>query len=144
MNCGKDLQYKEQGQTKISSSFIRNKGESTCITQVYDEGWPDYLVNNPPPIQIFVRIFGGVFYLNGIKMPTLILKRGQKYQFNVVTGTETFYFTKVKGGAPFSHPPTNYSVYTIIVDESFPACLYYTSSVSKNIGGLIQILGISP
>lgn len=118
-----------QGKTSVSSSFIRNRG---VITE-YDCSPNPNETNNPPPVHVYVRITNSEpkqFIINGKISPRLLLKRGGKYQFNIVTDCCDFYFSsKPKGKADiFGIPPISYDTRTYRITDNVPARFYYTSS----------------
>lgn len=116
--------------TAVTSSFIRTKG----IPTYFDNPLPDSVVNNPAPIPVYVRLKDGRFYLNDRPSPRLVLQRGGKYQFNIVTGCCPFYFSSKPGGQPdiFGIPPTEYDLRTYVITHKLPARFYYTSVSGKS------------
>lgn len=59
--------YTTNGQSFVSTAFIRNRGYSSDMTRNYDEGWPDYLTNNPPPVQLFIRLWNSKKELSALR-----------------------------------------------------------------------------
>ena len=119
---------------KVTSTFIRNKGLPTY----FDNPLPNSVVNNPPPIPVYVRLQNGRFYINGKDSPRLVLQRNGKYQFNIVSECCPFYFSSKPGGASdiFGIPPTTYDLRTYVVNDTVPNKFYYTS-VSGKSGELV-------
>ena len=155
-NFLKSLNTQSSGPDKtwISTSFIRNRGLSTPVTKSYDDGYPDYLTNNSPASQLYVRIGQSkkdpskvVFWINGYERPRLFLTKGKKYQFNVNTYKYPFYFTSdITGGNGNVNNlsyviPASYYVQTFTINGKFtPKKFYYQSTLSKNMGGEIFII----
>ena len=147
---GKTTSY--TGGTWVSSGFIRGRGQPTFVTAEYDAGYPDYLTNNPPPIQIFVRVQPSqydpskkVFWINGWERPRLVLTRGKKYQINIVTCGHPFFFTKDSTGghgiveSVTNIPPTGYFVTTFNVTPDLPKEFYYQCTLHPGMGGKVLI-----
>jgi len=140
------------GGTWASTAYIRNRGQTSFATMVYDEGWPDYLVNNPPAINVYVRVAPSqydknkmVFWLNGWERPRLVLTRGKKYQFNIVTAGHPFILTSDPNGGNGSQgqvgsvSQTDYFVFTISVSKETPTNFYYQCSNHPGMGGKVFV-----
>jgi len=133
----------------VSSSFIRNKGQLTFPTLPYDLGFSPIFTNNPPPINVYVRLATNPttnktsYWVNGRERPRIVLKKNTKYQFNISTIGIPFYFTKDPIGGngnnlPLTNvPPTDYNLQTFTFDSKFPEKFYYQSSAIPDIGGEI-------
>nr|QBK87893.1 MAG: beta-sandwich protein [Marseillevirus LCMAC202] len=140
------------GGTWVSTAFIRNRGQTSFATQVYDEGWPDYLTNNPPPTPLYVRAAPSqydanklVFWINGWERPRLILTCGKKYQFNVSTCGQPFYFTSDPEGGNgdkgnvTSVVPSDFYVSTYTMNPGVQQKFYYQSANKAGMGGEVVI-----
>ncbi len=135
----------------VSSGHIRNQGQLTFPTLEYDLGYSSIFTNNPPPINVYVRLATDkttnktTFWVNGRQRPRLVLKRGQNYQFNISTIGIPFYLTTDPIGGngnnlPLTNvPPVDYDLRTYTIDNTFPCKFYYQSSAVQNIGGEIVI-----
>lgn len=138
----------------VSNNYIRNRGEVTFPTLEWDLGYEDKFTNNQPPSLIYVRTESAaalngksVFYLNGYQQPRLILTRGKKYQFNINTNGQPFFFTSDPTGGPNSVAgnittinPSAYDVRTFTITDEFPKTFYYQSSHHPGMGGQVVIL----
>lgn len=146
---GNDLPMSQQpGRTWVSTSFIRSNGQLSIPTRAFDEGYPNYLTNNAPPSQVFVRVEPSqkdpsklVFYLNGYQQPRLFLTCGKKYQFNINTRGHPFYFiTNDKKQVVGNFPPTDYFVTTITVNPDLPKSFRYECAAHPGMGGEVVVL----
>lgn len=144
--------HKCKGQgTWVSNAFIRNRGQTSFPTESYDEGYPDYLTNNPPPKPLYVRVAPSiktgkpVFWINGWERPRLILTCGKKYQFNVNTHGHPFYFTTNKDGGTgdvnniTAVKPSDYYVYTYTMNPGVPGEFYYQCTLHPGMGGKVVV-----
>jgi hypothetical protein len=149
--CGNKTESTTGG-TWVSNAFIRNRGQTSFATEVYDEGWPDYLTNNPPPTPLYVRVAPSqtdpkkmVYWINGWERPRLILTCGRKYQFNVNTCGYPFYFTTdSKGGQGNKDPvsqvvPSDFYVYTYTMNPGVPQEFYYQCANISDMGGKVLV-----
>ncbi len=152
--CG-DKAISGTGGTWVSTSFIRNRGQTSFATEVYDSGWPDYLTNNPPPTLVYVRAAPSqydakkmVFWINGWERPRLVLTCGKKYQFNVSTCGYPFLFTsESKGGNGnkgnmngIAGPvPSDFYVSTYTINPGLPKKFYYQCANNSDMGGEVII-----
>ena len=126
----------------VSSGYIRNRGEFTFESLPWDLGYPDNLTNNPPPTPLYVRCAVSqydptkrVLWVNGLQQPRLVLTRGRKYQFNVMTcasGGGFFFTSQAPAGRAdgnvgnLTHiEPSDYFVSTIVINDKFPTNFYY-------------------
>ena len=150
--CNGDSSVNLSGGVWVSNSFIRNRGQPTFPTLQYDEGWPDYLTNNPPPTQLYVRTAPSqydknkiVFWINGWERPRLLLTHGKKYQFNVSTAGNPFYLTvDPQGGVGDKNNigpniPSDYFVTTVTINN-LPDRFYYQSANTPGMGGEVVII----
>lgn len=150
--CGKKT-ISDTGGTWVSNAYIRNRGQTSFPTEIWDEGWPDYLTNNPPPVPVYVRVAPSqydrtkmVYWINGWERPRLVLTVGKKYQFNVSTCGHPFYFTTDsfggngnKGGVT-SVPPADYFVSTFTMEPGqVPNQFYYQCSNHPGMGGEVVL-----
>jgi hypothetical protein len=140
------------GGTWVSNAFIRNRGQTIFATKVYDEGWPDYLTNNPPPTPLYIRAAPSqydpkkmVFWINGWERPRLILTCDKKYQLNVSTCGHPFYFTTdPKGGNGNKDnvtqvTPSDFYVSTYTMNPGVPKKFYYQCANHPGMGGEVII-----
>ena len=140
------------GGTWVSSAFIKNRGQTSFATETYDEGYPDYLTNNPPPTPLYVRVAPSqydasklVYWINGWQQPRLILTCGKKYQFNVSTCGQPFYLTTDPTGGngnkdPVSQVvPSDFYVYTYTINPGLPGEFYYQSANGAGMGGKVIV-----
>jgi len=134
--------------TWISTAFINNRGLPT----IFNEPIKDYLTNNTPAVQVFVRIAPStnnpsklVYWLNGKESPRLVLTRGKKYAFNVVSHGYPFYFTTDNIGGNGNKNnisqllPSDYFSNTFTMTDDIPNTFYYQCSTHPNIGGQVVI-----
>lgn len=140
------------GGTWVSNAFIRNRGQTSFATEIYDEGYPDYLTNNPPPTPLYVRVAPSqydpnkmVYWINGWQQPRVILTCGKKYQFNVSTcGHPFFLTTDAKGGngnkgGVSNVVPSDFYVYTYTINPGLPGEFYYQCANHSGMGGKIIV-----
>jgi len=152
LRCNDGKTESGTGGTWVSSSFIRGRGQTSFATEPYDSGWPDYLTNNTPAVQVFVRVAPSgdgsgrsVYWINGYERPRLVLTRGTKYQFNIMTCGHPFYLTTAETGGQgdvsnvTSVPPTDYFTTTIYIDDKMPCDFYYQCSLHDGMGGNVII-----
>ncbi len=150
--CNENKSCSGTGGTWASTAFIRNRGQTSFATHVYDEGWPDYLTNNPPPTPVYVRAAPSqydstklVYWINGWERPRLVLTRGKKYQFNVSTCGQPFYLTsEPKGGQGNKNnvtavAPSDFYVTTYTIAPGMPSKFYYQSAKLAGMGGEVGI-----
>ena len=153
ITCKDGQSTSKTGGTWVSNSFIRNRGQTSFATEIYDEGWPDYLTNNPPPTPLYVRVAPSmktpgkmVFWINGWEQPRLILTCGRKYQINVVTAGQPFYLTTdPQGGKGAVEPvsqvsPSDFFVATYSINPGMPKKFYYQSTNSAGMGGEVVVI----
>jgi len=150
--CNNGITKSYTGGTWVSSSFIRNRGETSFVTMPYDEGYTQGLkdgqITNNPSVQIFCRVAPSqynpnklVFWLNGWERPRLFLKIGQKYQVNVVTAGNPFYFTLDSEGGKGNNKnitqvyPSDYFTTTFTMNDYLPKKFYYQSANTEGMGG---------
>lgn len=151
VKCTNGTTISETGGTWVSNAFIRNRGQTSFVTEPYDGGWPEYLTNNPPPIQIYVRVAPSqydsklVYWINGWERPRLNLTRGRKYQLNVVTVGHPFYFTTDPQGGNGNKDnitqvqPSDYYVSTYTMSGT-PDHFYYQCALHPGMGGEVIIV----
>jgi len=150
--CGDNKTQSYTGGTWVSNAFIRNRGQTSFVTEPYDSGWPDYLTNNPPPSLLYVRVapsqyypYNNVFWINGWERPRLILTCGKKYQFNVMTCGHPFYLTTdPKGGNGNKDNvtqvmPADFFVTTYTITPNLPKHFYYQSANHSGMDGEILV-----
>jgi hypothetical protein len=136
----------------VSNAYIRNRGQTSFPTQDYDEGWSPELTNNTPPVLIYVRVAPSqrdpsktVFWVNGWERPRIVLRRGHKYQVNVNTYGNPFYFTtNSEGGAGDEGnitqvTPSDYYVSTYTMNPGVPNKFYYQCSNVAGMGGEVVV-----
>jgi hypothetical protein len=140
------------GGTWISTNYIRNRGETSFVTAEWDMGYPDSLTNNVPATTIYVRCAVSQFdprkkvlWVNGLERPRIVLTLGKKYQFNVMTCGEPFFFTlDPKGGNGnvdnvSQIQPSDYFKTTITASKNLPKTFYYQTTNVPDMGGTIII-----
>lgn len=140
------------GGTWVSNSFIRNRGQTSFATEIYDQGWPNQLTNNPAPVPVYVRAAPSqydpskmVFWINGLERPRLVLTSGKKYQLNVSTCGYPFYFTTDENGGNGNKDnitqvqPSDYYVSTYTMNEGVPTNFYYQCANKPGMGGKVVI-----
>jgi hypothetical protein len=128
----------------VTSNFIRDRG----IPTPYDIGFLPEYTDNTPAIQLFVRLGTDsttgkkYFVINGKTSPRLLLTRGKKYQFNIVTECCPFYFSQKPFGQPdvFGIPPIAYDLRTYKITDNIPNKFYYTSTDSECLVGEVVII----
>jgi len=120
-----------KGGVVITSDYIRGRGQPT----VYDESFPEYLINNPPPANVIVRDYQSRFVLNGKLTPKLLLTMNKKYQFNIMTNIP-FYFSTTPGGLPdiWGIPAVTRDLRTYTPVNTTPKKFYYTSPDGRAYG----------
>jgi hypothetical protein len=150
LSCKDGKSVNNGGGVWVSNSFIRNRGQPSFATMGYDEGYPDYLTNNPPPVPLYVRVAPSqfdaskkVYWINGWERPRLVLTRGKKYQFNVMTCGYPFYFGKDLKSTGIDNitkvPPTDYNVSTFTMNPGVTDKFYYKCSLYPDMGGEVII-----
>jgi hypothetical protein len=140
------------GGTWVSSGYIRNNGQTSFVTEQYDEGFQNYFTNNPPPAQLYVRVapsqyppFKPVYWINGWERPRLVLKKGKKYQINVNACGNPFYLTTDSKGGQGNNGnvtsviPSDYYVTTYTMNNNMPQKFYYQCSKVSGMGGEVII-----
>jgi hypothetical protein len=149
-NCFKfpinDKCHSLTGGTWVSNNYIRNRGQVSLETEIYDEGYPNYLVNNSPPITLYVRVAPSqlnknnmVFWINGWERPRLILTSGKKYQFNISTCGHPFYFSDENNNKITNLVASDYNLQTITITDNLPKKFLYKCSIHSNMGGEVII-----
>jgi len=115
-------------ETVVSVSHIRDSDSMNNITRDYASVDPMWL-NNVPATQVFVRYDPRTesFSLNGKCMPRLLLTKGKKYSFNVVTNGHLFGFFSKDGNNLTYVPPSDYNKFVITIDCTLPEEFYYGS-----------------
>lgn len=135
--------------TWISTAFIRDRGYPT----IFNESFPDSIVNNPPAINVFVHLGPSkknplklVFYINNLEQPRLLLSRNKKYQFNVNTRGYPFYFTTDSIGGKGNYNnitniiPSDYFKTTFLMDDNLSGQFYYQCALYPEMGGKVLLL----
>jgi len=153
IKCDGNKTISYTGGTWASTAYIRGRGQTSFATEVYDEGWPDYLTNNPPPTIIYVRVAPSqydatkmVYWINGWQQPRLLLTAGKKYQFNVSACGNPFYLTTDPTGGQgnkgnlTSLNPSDFFTTTLTVNPNLPREFYYQCSNFPGMGGRIKVI----
>jgi hypothetical protein len=86
---------------------------------------------------------GSGFYIGGTQRPTLSMVRGNTYTFdqtNASNGSHVFQIATASDGTQYT---TGYTTGTFVVPLSAPDTLYYKSSTTSGMGGLINVTGSS-
>ena len=84
---------------------------------------------------------GSGFYIGGTQRPTLSMVRGNTYTFdqtNASNGSHVFQIATASDGTQYT---TGYTTGTFVVPLSAPDTLYYKSSTTSGMGGLINVTG---
>ena len=84
---------------------------------------------------------GSGFYIGGTQRPTLSMVRGNTYTFdqtNASNGSHVFQIATASDGTQYT---TGYTTGTFVVPLNAPNTLYYKSSTTSGMGGLINVTG---
>ena len=84
---------------------------------------------------------GSGFYIGGTQRPTLTMVRGNTYTFdqtNASNGSHVFQIATASDGTQYT---SGYTTGTFVVPLSAPDTLYYKSSTTSGMGGLINVTG---
>jgi hypothetical protein len=84
---------------------------------------------------------GSGFYIGGTQRPTLSMVRGNTYTFdqtNASNGSHVFQIATASDGTQYT---SGYTTGTFVVPLSAPDTLYYKSSTTSGMGGLINVTG---
>ena len=149
LNFNRCCNLNSQDSTWVSTAFIRDK----ALPNQYSDPLPDYLTNNPPATQVFIRVGPSkknpsklVFWINNIERPRLLLTKGKKYKFNVYTQGHPFYFTTDSSGGNGNVgnvngvSPCDYYSDTFVMDSNVPKQFYYQCSNHPDMGGQVLII----
>ena len=86
------------------------------------------------------------YVINGKQGPTLLLKLGETYQFNINTPGHPFYFTTSDTGALNSKDsgalsePTESGTLNFTIHDDFPSEFYYQCDYHLKMGGMVQTI----
>lgn len=87
-----------------------------------------------------------VFWINGWEHPRLLLTRGKKYQFNIMTCGYPFYFTTDPEGGHgninniMGITPSDWDLRTYTIGKGIPSKFYYQSTGFPGMGGEVIVL----
>lgn len=121
----------------VSANYIRNKSSESNVSDNYAL-YPEADTNNTPATRVFVRSNpDGAFEINGKTAPRLLLTRGKKYQFNVVTSAPFGMFDT--NGIALT-PMSKYTVFGFQSDSQTPTEFFYGSNVSRGHRGSVKLV----
>ena len=128
------------GDSQVTLQLV--KGETYVFNQ-------ENLTNSTHPLRLSEtsngeHVSGGSgFYIGGTQRPTLSMVRGNTYTFdqtNASNGSHVFQIATVSDGTQYT---TGYTAATgtFVVPLNAPSTLYYKSSTTSGMGGLINVTG---
>ena len=86
---------------------------------------------------------GSGFYIGGTQKPTLSMVRGNTYTFDQTNASNGSHVLQIATASDGTQYTTGYTTGTFVVPLSAPDTLYYKSSTTTGMGGLINITGSS-
>ena len=86
---------------------------------------------------------GSGFYIGGTQKPTLTMVRGNTYTFDQTNATNGSHVLQIATASDGTQYTSGYTTGTFVVPLSAPDTLYYKSSTTSGMGGLINITGSS-
>ena len=86
---------------------------------------------------------GSGFYIGGTQKPTLSMVRGNTYTFDQTNASNGSHVLQIASASDGTQYTTGYTTGTFVVPLSAPDTLYYKSSTTAGMGGLINITGSS-
>ena len=86
---------------------------------------------------------GSGFYIGGTQRPTLTMVRGNTYTFDQTNATNGSHVLQIATASDGTQYTSGYTTGTFVVPLSAPDTLYYKSSTTSGMGGLINITGSS-
>ena len=118
------------------------RGETYVFNQVDDS-------NETHPIRLSETsngtwVSGGSgFYIGGTQKPTLTMVRGNTYTFDQTNASNGSHVLQIATASDGTQYTSGYTTGTFVVPLSAPDTLYYKSSTTSGMGGLINITGLS-
>ena len=86
---------------------------------------------------------GSGFYIGGTQKPTLTMVRGNTYTFDQTNASNGSHVLQIATASDGTQYTSGYTTGTFVVPLSAPDTLYYKSSTTSGMGGLINITGSS-
>ena len=86
---------------------------------------------------------GSGFYIGGTQRPTLTMVRGNTYTFDQTNASNGSHVLQIATASDGTQYTSGYTTGTFVVPLSAPDTLYYKSSTTSGMGGLINITGSS-
>ena len=86
---------------------------------------------------------GSGFYIGGTQKPTLSMVRGNTYTFDQTNASNGSHVLQIASASDGTQYTTGYTTGTFVVPLSAPNTLYYKSSTTAGMGGLINVTGSS-
>ena len=86
---------------------------------------------------------GSGFYIGGTQKPTLSMVRGNTYTFDQTNASNGSHVLQIASASDGTQYTTGYTTGTFVVPLSAPDTLYYKSSTTAGMGGLINVTGSS-
>ena len=84
---------------------------------------------------------GSGFYIGGTQRPTLTMVRGNTYTFDQTNASNGSHVLQIATASDGTQYTSGYTTGTFVVPLSAPDTLYYKSSTTSGMGGLINITG---
>ena len=84
---------------------------------------------------------GSGFYIGGTQRPTLSMVRGNTYTFDQTNASNGSHVLQIATASDGTQYTTGYTTGTFVVPLSAPDTLYYKSSTTSGMGGLINVTG---
>jgi hypothetical protein len=86
---------------------------------------------------------GSGFYIGGTQRPTLSMVRGNTYTFDQTNASNGSHVLQIATASDGTQYTSGYTTGTFVVPLSAPSTLYYKSSTTAGMGGLINVTGSS-
>ena len=84
---------------------------------------------------------GSGFYIGGTQRPTLSMVRGNTYTFDQTNASNGSHVLQIATASDGTQYTSGYTTGTFVVPLSAPDTLYYKSSTTSGMGGLINVTG---
>jgi plastocyanin len=84
---------------------------------------------------------GSGFYIGGTQRPTLTMVRGNTYTFDQTNASNGSHVLQIATASDGTQYTSGYTTGTFVVPLSAPDTLYYKSSTTSGMGGLINVTG---
>ena len=84
---------------------------------------------------------GSGFYIGGTQRPTLSMVRGNTYTFDQTNASNGSHVLQIASASDGTQYTSGYTTGTFVVPLSAPDTLYYKSSTTSGMGGLINVTG---